>query len=65
MLQYQKGHKADSLLIKYADRNKTTVLSNDKFNKLEDRFYTQSATRLRNEGLIKRVSLINGALTIM
>ena len=61
----KKGHKADSLLIKYADRNKTTVLSNDKFNKLEDRFYTQSATRLRNEGLIKRVSLINGALTIM
>jgi hypothetical protein len=44
---------------------KPTVLSNDKFNKLEDRFYTQSATRLRNEGLIKRVSLINGSLTIM
>ena len=61
----KKGHKADSLLIKYADRNKTTVLSNDKFNKLEDRFYIQSATRLRNEGLIKRVSLINGSLTIM
>lgn len=61
----KKGHKADSLLIKYADRNKTTVLSNDKFNKFEDRFYIQSATRLKNEGLIKRVSLINGSLTIM
>ena len=61
----KKGHKADGLLIKYADRNKVTVLSNDKFNKLEDRFYIQSAERLRSKGLIKRVSLINGALTIM
>ena len=61
----KKGHKADGLLIKYADRNKITVLSNDKFNKLEDRFYIQSAARLKNAGLIKRVSLIGGALTIM
>ena len=53
------------MLIKYADRNKVTVLSNDKFNKLEDRFYIQSAERLRSQGLIKRVSLIDGALTIM
>ena len=66
MLPFQKkGHKADGLLIKYADRNKITVLSNDKFNKLEDRFYIQSAARLNNNGLIKRVSLIDGALTIM
>ena len=61
----KKGHKADGLLIKYADRNKITVLSNDKFNKLEDRFYIQSAARLKKNGLIKRVSLIDGALTIM
>jgi hypothetical protein len=61
----KKGHKADGLLIKYADRNKTTVLSNDKFNKFEDRFYIQSSARLKSKGLIKRVSLINGALTIM
>ena len=61
----KKGHKADGLLIKYADRNKTTVLSNDKFSKFEDRFYVQSAARLKSKGLIKRVSLINGALTIM
>ena len=61
----KNGHKADGLLIKYADRNNITVLSNDKFNKLEDRFYIQSAARLKNNGLIKRVSLIDGALTIM
>jgi hypothetical protein len=62
----KKGHKADALLIRYADRNKNTVLSNDKFNKLsDDRFYLKAAERLTKKGLIKRVGLIEGKLTIM
>ena len=62
----KKGYKADALLIRYADRNKNTVLSNDKFNKpSEDRFYLKAAERLTKAGLIKRVGLIEGKLTIM
>ena len=62
----KKGHKADALLIRYADRNRNTVLSNDKFNKpSEDRFYLKAAERLNKAGLIKRVGLIEGKLTIL
>ena len=62
----KKGHKADALLIRYADRNRNTVLSNDKFNKSsEDRFYLKAAQRLAKAGLIKRVGLIQGKLTIL
>ncbi len=62
----KKGHKADALLVRHADRNKITVLSNDRFNKKsEDRFYLDAAARLKKAGLIKRVGLVEGKLTVM
>ncbi len=62
----KKGHKADALLVRHADRNKLTVLSNDRFNKKsEDRFYLDAAARLSKADLIKRVGLVDGKLTIM
>jgi hypothetical protein len=62
----KKGHGADPLIIRYADRNNLTVLSNDKFDKkFDDKFFIQAADRLRQKGLIRRVGLIDGKLTIM
>ena len=62
----KKGHKADALLIRHADRNKLTVLSNDRFNKKsEDRFYFEAARRLHKAELIKRVGMFEGRLTIL
>ena len=62
----KKGHKADALLVRHADRNKLTVLSNDRFKKKsEDRFYLDAAARLSKEGLVKRVGLVQGRLTVM
>lgn len=62
----KKGHGADPLIIRYADRNNLTVLSNDKFDKkFDDKFFIQAADRLRKKGLIRRVGLIDGKLTIM
>ena len=38
----KKGHSADPLIIRYADRNNLTVLSNDKFDKeFDDKFFIQ------------------------
>ena len=62
----KKGYKADALLIRHADRNALTVLSNDRFNKKsEDRFYFEAARRLQRADLIKRVGLLDGRLTIL
>ena len=62
----KKGHSADPLIIRYADRNNLTVLSNDKFDKeFDDKFYIQAADRLKQKGLIRRVGVIDGKLTIM
>jgi hypothetical protein len=62
----RKGHGADPLIIRYADRNNLTVLSNDKFDKkFDDKFFIQAADRLKQKGLVRRVGLIDGKLTIM
>ena len=62
----KKGHKADALLVRHADRNSLTVLSNDRFNKKsDDKFYIEAAKRLTRAGLIKRVGLVEGRLTIL
>lgn len=62
----KKGFKADPLIIRYADRNNLTVLSNDKFDKLkEDKFILEAAERLRANGQIKKVRLVDNQLTIM
>lgn len=62
----KKGHSADPLLIRYADRNNLTVLSNDRFDKeFDDKFFIQAAERLKQKGLIRRVGIIDGKLTIM
>ena len=62
----KKGHKADALLVRHADRNRLTVLSNDRFNKKsDDKFYLDAAKRLKQAGLIKRVGLVEGKLTIL
>ena len=62
----KKGHKADALLVRHADRNRLTVLSNDRFNKKsDDKFYLEAAKRLNQAGLIKRVGLVEGRLTIL
>ena len=62
----KKGHSADPLIIRYADRNNLTVLSNDKFDKeFDDKFFIQAAYRLKQKGLIRRVGVIDGKLTIM
>ena len=62
----KKGHSADPLIIRYADRNNLTVLSNDKFDKkFDDKFFIQAADRLKQKGLIRRVGVIDGKLTIM
>ncbi len=62
----KRGHKADALLVRHADRNKLTVLSNDRFNKKsDDKFYLEAAKRLNQAGLIKRVGLVEGRLTIL
>ncbi len=62
----KKGHKADALLVRHADRNSLTVLSNDRFNKKsDDKFYLDAAKRLKQAGLIKRVGLVEGKLTIL
>lgn len=62
----KKGYTADPLIIRYADRNDLTVLSNDKFNKSnEDKFILQAAERLKAKGRIKRVGLVDDKLTIM
>ena len=62
----KKGFGADALLIRYADREKITVLSNDKFNKPnEDRFIQQAVRRLEHQNLIRRVDLVENKLTIM
>jgi hypothetical protein len=54
------------LLIRYADRESITVLSNDKFKKSnEDRFIQQSVRRLERRNLIRRVDLVENKLTIM
>ena len=43
-----------------------TVLSNDKFDKkFDDKFFIQAADRLKQKGLIRRVGVIDGKLTIM
>jgi len=56
----------DLLLIRYADRERITVLSNDKFNKPnEDRFIQQAVRRLERQNLIRRVDLVENTLTIM
>ena len=63
---YKKGHGADPLIIRYADRNNLTVLSNDKFDKkFDDKFFIQAADRLKQKGLIRRVGIVDGKLTIM
>ena len=62
----KKGYTADPLIIRYADRNDLTVLSNDKFNKSnEDKYILQAAERLKAKGRIKRVGLVDDKLTIM
>lgn len=62
----KKGYTADPLIIRYADRNNLTVLSNDKFDKLkEDKFIIKAAERLKAKGLIQKVSLVDDHLTIM
>lgn len=62
----KKGYTADPLIIRYADRNNLTVLSNDKFDKLrEDKFILKAAERLYAKGLIQRVRLVDDHLTIM
>ena len=62
----KKGHGADPLIIRYADRNNLTVLSNDKFDKkFDDKFFIQAADRLKQKGLIRRVGIVDGKLTIM
>ena len=62
----KKGHGADQLIIRYADRNNLTVLSNDKFDKkFDDKFFIQAAERLKQKGLIRRVGVVDGKLTIM
>ena len=62
----KKGYGADALLIRYADRESITVLSNDKFKKPnEDRFIQQSVRRLERRNLIRRVDLVENKLTIM
>ncbi len=43
-----------------------TVLSNDKFDKeFDDKFFIQAADRLKQKGLIRRVGVVDGKLTIM
>jgi hypothetical protein len=62
----KKGYGADALLIRYADRERISVLSNDKFNKpKEDRFIQQAVRRLERQNLIRRVDLVENKLTIM
>jgi hypothetical protein len=62
----KKGYTADPLIIRYADRNNLTVLSNDKFDKLkEDKFILKAAERLKAKGLIQKVRLVDDHLTIM
>jgi len=62
----KKGYAADPLIIRYADRNNLTVLSNDKFDKLkEDKFILKAAERLKAKGLIQKVRLVDDHLTIM
>lgn len=62
----KKGYTADPLIIRYADRNGLTVLSNDKFDKQnDDKFILKAAARLKTKGLIKGVRLVDGHLTIM
>ena len=62
----KKGYGADALLIRYADRERITVLSNDKFNKSnEDRFIQKAVRRLERQNLIRRVDLVENKLTIM
>ncbi len=62
----KKGYTADPLIIRYADRNNLTVLSNDKFDKLkEDKFILKAAERLKAKGLIQKVQLVDDHLTIM
>jgi len=61
----KKGHKADALLIRFADRNDYMVLSNDRFNKAsEDFLYQKAVSRLGSKGFLKRVGLLQGELTI-
>ena len=62
----KKGFTADPLIIRYADRNNLTVLSNDKFDKpQDDKFILKAAARLKSKGLIQRVSVLDDHLTIM
>ena len=62
----KKGHKADALLIRFADRNDYMVLSNDRFNKTsEDFLYQKAVSRLGSKGFLKRVGLLQGELTIL
>jgi len=62
----KKGYTADPLIIRYADRNNLTVLSNDKFDKLkEDKFILKAAERLKAKGLIQKVRLVDDHLTII
>ena len=62
----KKGHKADALLIRFADRNDYMVLSNDRFNKTsEDFLYQKAVSRLGRKGFLKRVGLLQGELTIL
>ena len=62
----KKGYTADPLIIRYADRNNLTVLSNDKFDKLkEDKFILKAAERLKAKGLIQKVGLVDDHLTIL
>lgn len=62
----KKGHKADALLIRFADRNDYMVLSNDRFNKAsEDFLYQKAVSRLGSKGFLKRVGLLQGELTIL
>lgn len=62
----KKGYTADPLIIRYADRNNLTILSNDKFDKQgEDKFILKAAQRLKAQGLVRRVGLVDDRLTIM
>lgn len=60
----EQGEKVDPLIIEYAIKNQCSVLSNDKFDKVEDADFAGPAAQLRNAGMTYSVRKVGNELIV-
>ena len=60
----EQGEKVDPLIIEYAIKNQCSVLSNDKFDKVEDADFAGPAAQLRKAGMTYSVRKLGNELIV-